>query len=280
MAANSIIYNIPVDLIDAYRGRRVIVRAFDPVKLVENLTERDFINLEYVQLLSLAADVEVLANWGPGVPIDIVMCEPEIELARLYNHAKLLDKHPVRVTIPVKKGVANAVKIAASLSFDVKLTVFQPDAQEIVEMFQVLTMFLHKTTFTQPVEFYQGSLQSFFYDNQLTIWTIQEEDPAENRYVTPEGLETISPRFLDAQAFAGRSLDTFIEDFKNTLLAERRECETCEFLAHCRGYFKWRDKNYVCKGGIKSLFGTLKAAAIELEGDLAAYAASEGGLNR
>ena len=153
MTRDSLIYNIPVDLIDSYRGRRVIVRAFEPAKLIENIGEGDFPNLEYVQLLNLAADADALANWGTGVPIDLVMSEPEIEPGRLYSHAKLLDKHPMRVTIPVLRGFAAAVKIAASLNFQVKLTVFQPDAKDLVEMFEVMVMFLHKPTFTQPVEF-------------------------------------------------------------------------------------------------------------------------------
>ena len=276
MTKDTLIYNIPVDLIDAYRGRSVIVRAFEPEKLVEKLSERDFGKLEYVQLLNLGAQTDVLANWGLGIPVDLVMSDPEIEPGKLYNHAKLLDKHPVRVTIPVQRGFANAVRIAASLDFHVKLSVFQPDAKDLVEMFEVMVMFLHKPTFTQPVEFYQSSLQSFFNDDTQNLWSIQEEDPSENRYVTEDGTEIISPRFLDAQSFPGRSLSTFIDDFKVSLLAERRECETCEFLLHCRGYFKWSDRDYVCAGGIKTLLSTLKAAAVELEGDLAVYAESGG----
>jgi len=276
MMTDSLIYNIPVDLVERYRGQRVIVRAFEPAKLIGNIRESDFPNLEYVQLLNLDADAGVLTKWGIGVPIDLVMSEPEIEPGRLYKYAKLLDKHPVRVTIPVGRGFASAVKIAALLDFQVKLTVFQPSAKDLVEMFEVMVMFLHKPTFTQPVEFYQSSLRSFFHDDSQSVWSIQEEDPSENRYITDDDIETISPRFLDARAFPGRSLETFIDDFKLSLLAERHECEKCEFLTHCQGYFKWSDKNYPCVGGIKTLFSTLKAAAVELEGDLALYAESGG----
>ena len=276
MTEGSLIYNIPVDLVDDYRDRRVIVRTYEPAKLVEKLTARDLGNVEYVQLLNLSAETDVLANWGIGVPIDLVISDPEVEPARLYKHAKLLDKHPIRVTIPVRSGFASAAQIAAALNFHIKLSVFQPDAKDLVEMFEVMVMFLHKPTFTQPVEFYQSSLYSFYHNTPQTLWSIQEENPAENRYVTDDGLEVISPRYLDAQAFPGRSLETFVDDFKLSLLVERRECETCEFLTHCQGYFKWSNREYVCAGGIKTLFGTLKSAALELEGDLAVFAGSGG----
>jgi hypothetical protein len=278
MPTDSLIYNIPVDLIEGYRGRRIIVRVYDPKKLVEHLSGGGFENLHYVQILTLAADVGVLANWGEGVPIDLVMYEPEAELAKLYNHAKLLDKHPVRISMPIRRGLANAVKVATSLQFAVRLTVGQPRTEEISQMLEALEIFLHKPTVAQPVEFYQSSMQAFLQHNDNTLWTIQEEDPAKFRYVTSQGQEIISPRFLEARAYPGKRLDTFVSDFQRSLFSERRECANCEFAEHCMGYFKWPNKDYICAAGVKDLFVRLKSAASELKKDLEEYAAMKGGV--
>ena len=177
MKTESLIYNIPIDLMDAYRGRQVIVRVFEPAQLVEKLSERDLENLYYMQILTLAADISILGTWGLGLPVDLLMYEPEAEFAKLYDHAKLLDKHPVRVTIPVRPGFVKAVKIGGSLGFAVKLSIGQPNAEDLSLLSEVLDMFLHKPAFSQPIEFFQGSLQSFFLEDANTIWAIQEEDP-------------------------------------------------------------------------------------------------------
>src|SRR3954447_17235895 len=119
-------YNIPIELFDAYLGRSVIVRTHDPRAVVDNLPIDELNNLRYVQLLSLSADASCLSTWNPGTPIDLVMYEPQIEAAKLYSHVKLLETHPVRVSIPVRQGFANAAKVALSLQFAVKLIIGQP----------------------------------------------------------------------------------------------------------------------------------------------------------
>jgi hypothetical protein len=271
-----LIYNVPVDLASAYRGQRLIVRACEPASFVDRLGAADLANLQYVQILELAADMGILASWGRGVPVDLVMREPMFEHAKLYSCARLLDKHPVRVTIPVRSGLAKAVKIAASLNFAVKLSVDQPEAADLAEMFAVLQMFLHGAGFSQPVEFYQGFMQALLHGTPATVWTIQEEDPSRIRYITDDGTEIISPRFFDAKGDPDAGFEAFIDNFEFGLITERRECERCEFLAHCRGYFKWPDKNYICGGGIKNIFDELKYAAVELKRDLALYSKLQG----
>jgi hypothetical protein len=269
---DQLIYNIPIEMIDRFRGQRIIVRTYDPAKLIENLSETDLEYLQYVEIQTLSTDVSVLANWGEGIPLDIQMCDPEVEFGKLYDYAKLLDKHPLRIAIPVQVGFANAVSIAASLNFAIKLIVSQPGPGDLVEMSRALDTFLHRPTFTQPIEFYQSLLRSFFQDEPNTIWAIQEEDPARIRYITAAGKETISPRFRDVTALSGRGLETFIEEFLLSLLFERSECATCEFMTHCGGYFKWPDRNYVCSGGVINVFKSIKKAAGELKSDLAVYA--------
>ncbi len=70
---NSIAYNIPVSLIEDYRGRKVIVRARESSELVEAFSESDLENLLYIKLLSLTADVDALANWGFSMPVDLAL---------------------------------------------------------------------------------------------------------------------------------------------------------------------------------------------------------------
>jgi hypothetical protein len=278
MTADSLIYNIPVELIEGYRGHRMVVRVYDPAKLIDHFSGGGLEDLEYVQILTLAADGGVLANWGEGIPIDLVMYEPEAESPRLYNHAKLLDKHPVRVSMPVRRGFAHAVKVATSLQFAVRLTVGQPRSDEIHEMAETLELYLHKATVAQPIDFYHSSMQYFFRRNDNTLWAIQEEDPSKYRYVTSQGQEIISPRLLEARPYAGKRLDTFVHDFEQQLVNEHRECANCEFAEHCMGYFKWPNKDYICHGGVKELFARLKTAAGDLQNDLEAYAAMKGGV--
>jgi hypothetical protein len=263
---NSIAYNIPVSLIEAYRGRNVIVRAHDSSELVEALSERDLENLLYIKLLSPAADVDALANWGFSVPVDLALGEPATDFPRLYRHAKLLDKHPVRVSMPVTPGFSKAVKVAAALNFAIRLEPAQPAPEVIEELADVLDFFLHHPSVTQPVEFFHGALMSFYDEQVTTLWAIQEEDPALVRYVTDDGVEGASPRFAGTPGANASSLD----DFQKTLLAERGECCGCEFWARCGGYFKLPLREFACDG-VKAIFGSLREAADEVKKDVAAY---------
>jgi len=267
----SLIYNIPVELFDAYRARRVIVRTFDPQLMIDTLADEYVTNLQYVQILSLSADTSVLMNWNVGMPLDLVMYEPEIEFGKLYQHAALLDKHPVRVTIPVRPGFANAVRVAASLHFAVKINAGQPDRDGVAQMLSTVSMFLHKPSFEQPIEFFQSMLQSLFRDQPMSLWEVQEEDASIHRYVTGQGREIISPRFIDLELPRGTDMDAFVDLFEKQLIFEKRECARCEYLTRCKGYFKWPNKDYICGGGVTRLFNELREAAIELNFDVAEF---------
>ena len=153
-AMRTVVYNIPVQLVPAYRGRAVLVRAQDPTELVQALPDGDLEKLVSVQLLSLTADVDALADWGYGVPVDLVMLSPSTEFTLLYRHAKLLDKHPVRVSIPALPDLLKAVKVASALGFIVKLDIGQPGPAAVDAMQLVLDFYLHHTSVSQPVEFF------------------------------------------------------------------------------------------------------------------------------
>ena len=191
-AMRMVVYNIPVHLVPTYRGREVVVRFQDPAELVQALPDSDIEKLVSVQLLSLTADVDALADWGYGVPVELIMLSPDTEFPLLYRHAKLLDKHPVRVSIPALPGLFKAVKVASALRFPVKLDVGQPEPDTIEALQSVLDFYLHHPSVSQPVEFFHTSLLSFYHQAPVPLWDVQEEDPAYVRYVTDDGWETIA----------------------------------------------------------------------------------------
>src|SRR5262245_53520205 len=270
----TIVYHIPVSLVAAYRGRRVIVRAHDPAELVQALPESTHDNLVGVQLLSLTTDAEALADWGYAVPVELAMRHPETEFPLLYRHAKLLDKHPLRVAIPVVPGFSKAVKIATSLQFTVKLEVGQPDPALIEELRAVLDFYLHHSSVSQPIEYFHTTLLSFYHRDPVTVWEIQEEDPGSLRYVTDDGQETLARRLVSGEiGSVTGDLDAFLSDLKMAVLAEQNECSHCEFFMNCGGYFKWPRKEYSCEG-VKTLFRTVREAAGELAHELTAFEAT------
>jgi hypothetical protein len=73
---HSIAYNIPASLVEAYCGRKLIVRAEGSSGLVESLAESDFEDLLYVRLLTLDADIDSPANWGLGAPAPVADPQP------------------------------------------------------------------------------------------------------------------------------------------------------------------------------------------------------------
>jgi hypothetical protein len=276
-ARHTVVYNIPVHLVPTYRGREVLVRSQAPAALVQALPDGNRATLVGVQLLSLTADVDALADWGYGVPVELVMRAPNTEFPLLYRHARLLDKHPVRVSIPVLPGLFRAVKVASALRFHVKLEVEQPESEAIEAMQSVLDFYLHHPSVSQPVEFFHTALLAFYNQAPVSLWEVQEEDPAYVRYVTDDGQESIARRPLGVHITG--DLGGFIAALQQELLAERGECGACEFFAHCGGYFKWPRKDYGC-GGVKILFRTLQEASEALRQDLTTFTVARKGTGR
>jgi hypothetical protein len=263
-----VVYNIPAPMVGAYRGRTAIVRSHDPAEIVGALSAEELTRVAYVQVLSVRSELEPLMHWGQGIPVDLVVQDPKVDLPLLYPYAPLLDRHPVRVTIPVAPGFSKVVKLAVALNFAVKLDVSQPAPPLLDELSRVAHSYLHQATVAQPIEFFHSLFLAFYRGDPVTLWSIQEEDPLHVRYITDEGIETLSRRFADSDLKG--DVTTFVTRFTEALLAEKAECGGCEALAHCSGYFKWPDREYRCDG-VKTLFRTLKSAAEELRGDLAAF---------
>jgi hypothetical protein len=271
---DSLIYNIPAQMAEAFAGRKVIVRSHDPAEFAQRLPEAYLENILYVQLLSLDVEVEALTHWGESMPVDLLMRNPAEEFPLLYNFSKLQDKHPIRVSIRVSPGFGKAVWLALALNFAVKLEVGQPPPALIEEMAEVLDRYLHRPGVSQPVEYFHSVFLSFYHQEPTSLWFIQEEDPQQVRFITDEGQETVSRRFNGVElsghngAFAGAHAGAHA--------GAQSECDGCEFLDRCGGYFKWPDREFSC-AGVKTLFGTLKGAAEELRCDLDAFRLSKVG---
>jgi len=263
-----IVYNIPVSMVEMYPGRNLIVRSHDPSEIVGGLSRENLARASYVQVLSVSSDLESLINWGKGIPVDLVVKDPDIDLPLLYQCSPLLARHPVRVTVPVVPGFSKLVKLAVSLNFAVKLDVSQADSPLVEEMSRVAHSYLHQATVAQPIEYFHSLFMAFYRGEPVTLWAIQEEDPSYARYITDDGKETLSKRLagLDLKG----EVSSFVSRFKDDLISEGGECRSCEFLGPCSGYFKWPDPEYRCDG-VKALFRTLKDTAEELRRDLAEF---------
>lgn len=244
------VYNVPAKLFDRYRGRDVIVRSSSPRELVECLRNADLAPVRFMQLPSTLEDTSCLENFGPGVPLDIVLENPA-QYQQLYSYSNLLDSHPVRITIPLISGFSKAVKLAISLRYAVKLDVQQPDEDMFIELESVLDLYLHLSSVNQPIEFFHSVLLSFYRDEPVSLWEITETDPASVLYVHDDG------------SVANVDLNT-----------ETRDCHECEFRDRCHGYFKSPDRNYNCDG-VKHIFRILAHAADEVRHDLDSFKSME-----
>jgi hypothetical protein len=271
--ANPIVYHIPLARLAAYGGRGLIVRSARPPDLVARLGPEDLENLAYVQLCSLPDDTGDLIHWAEALAIELVVDDPAREFAELYRYANLLDNHPVRVALPVVPGFENAVKLALSLQFAVRLHIGQPEAPLIEQLARLLDVFLHRATVAAPIEYFHSLLFAFCHREPVSLWAIQEEDPALIRYVDEQGEERLPGKLAEAEC--GSAPDSFVENWGKSLLAEGAECADCPFFSPCRGYFKWPRRDYDC-AGVKTLFTTLRQAGGELREDLAAVPPAEG----
>ena len=272
---NVVTYNIPAHLFDSYQGRKVIVRSDNPNELVIYLSRANLENVLYAQLSSLTAelDLDPLLSWNCALPIDVLVRTPAAEYPLLYHFSRFLDKHPVRFSIPVKKGFAKAVRLALALGFSVKLEVGQPDVCLIAEMAEVLDLYLHRSEVSQPVEYFHSTFLSFFHQRQFpNLWFVQEEDPEHFRFITNEGVETVSPRFGEID---WKEL-TLVPGAQTAPTLNKTECDGCEFFETCGGYFKWPNREFDCEG-IKILFSRLNLAAEELRNDLVSFQELPGG---
>lgn len=263
----SLVYNIPARMVDLYHGCDLILRSSSPGEILYSLARTDSTRVQFIQLLTPIGDASVLEGALEGLPIEIVLSDPN-QFQSLYHFTNLVDSHPLRISIPVVAGFSKAVKLATALNFSVRLQMEQPTAPLMIEVQEVLDLYLHRSYVRQPIEFFQAMLLSFYQGNPISLWDVAEENPAKIRYVTEDGSETISRRFFGITPEG--DLDEFVWHFGKGLLDDHTECHDCDYFTNCQGYFKWPDRNYSCDG-IKNMFATLEAATNDVRNDLAQY---------
>ena len=212
--------------------------------------------LQWLQVEGLLADPDAwaLAAQGAGdLPLDVVLSAPGTEFADLYRLVDVRAVRDVRVSMPAKRRFLKAMRLAASLGVPVRLLPGQPSPEELEELAEALALYLHDPMVEAPIEFFHSALAWMRGAQTGSLWTIFEEDPAVFRRDRAEG-----PLPND-----------FVRKRLLTLIAEGAECAACPWQQLCQGYFKWPDPSYSCRG-VKQLFATLRAAADEIERDLAA----------
>ncbi|WP_295461007.1 hypothetical protein, partial [uncultured Thiodictyon sp.] len=219
--------------------------------------------VDFIQVTDLTRDLAPLADWCEGLALDLVMADLAVELPLLYRCTALLDRHPVRVSIPVLPGLAGAVKLAVSLGFSVRLLGHQPTLDALAQLRQALDGYLHNPTVACPVEPFHSVLLAFLNDSPLGLWSLLEQDPAEVCILDERGA-----------ALPDQGPES-VADWCAALVAAGGQCRDCPWRAPCRGYFKWPRTDYDC-AGVKPLFAELRAAADELRQGLADYAAAQG----
>lgn len=262
-------YNVPLALVDSYPNRPLIIRAVDPSVAVQTLLPRELENLVALQLLDISAELDCLEQWNPSLPIEVVLNDPESETMKLYRLCKLQRSHPVRVVIPLVAGFSKAVRVASFLRLPVKIEGTQPDASLLEELSETLEFFLHNKAVCEPIDYFSGLLTAVLHKLPVTLWSIQEEDPALVRYVADDGTETLARRPFNLQR---ENLDTFHFELTKQVLNPEAECASCEFFMNCGGYFKWPNPDYSCYG-VKGILQRIRHSAHELQDDLSLYPA-------
>jgi hypothetical protein len=257
-------YNIPAAALSAFKDKTITVRSDDTRALIEAFSSVPRENLRSLQVLSMDCDVDALLRLSDSVPIDLVVDQPTQEFSRLYRFAELAGEHPVRAIVRAVPGMTKAVKIAQALDFAVKLEINQPEAPVADEILSLAKYYLRRSAARSPVEPLHSLLFSSYDGKPTSVWTLQEEDPAIDRYVLDDGRVILSKRLVSWEIaenqFVG-VLNQFISACR-----EADECAACQFFGRCHGYFRVPEKNYRCDH-VKRLFGLLHEAGTELRQD-------------
>src|SRR5215467_7077233 len=124
--SNALVYNVPAQLVDQYRGRSLIIRSAAPAEMIHALQLVSQADVRFIQLLSVSEYWGFLLCAWKHLPVEIVLKDPVADYGRLYHYSNLLDSHPVRVAIPNVTGFTDPVRLAVSLDFAVRLQLDQP----------------------------------------------------------------------------------------------------------------------------------------------------------
>jgi hypothetical protein len=228
--------------------------------------------LKWLQVEGMLGDSDAwteAAHSVSDVSLDIVLSDPSSQFSELYKLVDVSGVHDCRVTILARPGLLKAVKLAAALSFPVRVLPGQPTAEVLAELKEVLDFYLHAPTVEAPVEFFHSLLAIAYGADAGSLWMILEEDPAAFLQYDINGQARL-PR-SNSFEFVEISPAEFVENHLKSLVEQGAECATCPWQLSCRGYFKWPDPAYSCEG-VKELFSIIQAAADEIGRDLASCA--------
>ncbi len=230
--------------------------------------------LKWLQVEGMLGDSDTwteAAHSNSSVSLDLILSDPSSEFSDLYKLVDACTVHDFRVTIPARPGLLKAVKLAAALSFPVRVLPGQPTAEVLSELREALDFYLHEPTVEAPVEFFHSLLAITYGADAGSLWMILEEDPAAFLQYDIDGQARL-PRSGSVKLVEFSPAE-FVENHLKRLVEQGAECATCPWQQSCRGYFKWPDPSYSCEG-VKELFSAIQAAAGEIRRDLASCAAA------
>jgi RNAse (barnase) inhibitor barstar len=255
-------YNIPASMTSNYSNDTVIIRSEDASELVEAVERVDRNLIEHVQLLGACPELAPLSDLDPDIPVEIVLKDAEKEAEYLHLYANSSVSNPKWISINTAQGFVSAVKTATSLGIETCLIVHQPDEALVNELDALLDLYLHSAEVEVPIEFFHSLLLAFCQnDLEESMWLIQREDPARDRYVLDNGSVVISSRLpIEISEIS----EDFLDDYRFDLMARQGECSICPYFTQCVGYFKFPDETYSCEG-VKKIFSKLKEAANEIK---------------
>jgi len=266
----------PVQLAGKFPHHRLVARSDDPRSFQGHLDPDGVKRVEYLQLTNLDADPSPLLEWESVLPLDLLMKAPGREFPRLYAFAPLLDRGPVRVSIPVAEGVEKAVKLAASLRFSVKIMPGQPDIDQVMQLIRLADFYLKNPTIEKPIEFFHSLFFAMVHNTPVTLWEILEKDPSRFCLISDSGQianepcplpteETCSEIAPEIQSGSGESHHSQPQSVMN----RHRSCPECTYFQWCRGFFRNPAVDYSCMA-VFPLFEYLFSAADELKQDMSA----------
>lgn len=273
---SELVYSVPVELASSRPGQPVILRAADPGNLLSLPAGYRIEDILYIRLYGIGAPPlpDIFSN--SGIAIDYVLTNAADQSATLYNLSRLLSGCDLRVSIPMQPGFSRAVKLAAALSFTVKLEYSGSFPGMSAELAETLDIYLHQSTVSQPIDFFHSLLLHFIHQDAVTLWQIQEEDPALYRQINGQGQEVMAG--LSTRRPLPASPASFVTDLQKELSATDSECRDCPFMDCCGGYWKWPNRELSCaEYQLPEVFHILRNAALELRRDQEAFSRDAAG---
>jgi hypothetical protein len=111
MGMDNLIHNIPLDRLDNYRKRLIVLRSENVKEITDALHEVDRRNVVSVQIVSPTGNPDPSFMDFFSIPVDLLLVNVEEEYPILYQWAGLPAKGPARVSIPVVAGFGKALKL-------------------------------------------------------------------------------------------------------------------------------------------------------------------------